>query len=175
MPLENTSRWPALGELLGHEVVAGLRSWPAGGSRRSSVLAASTRISIVPACERVEEDVAERARAVDVLADLGDDGGRALVNGRTCICAARTDRPRNMKPSSVPMITSVDRAFFHSGFLNAGTPLEMASTPVTAAPPEANAGSTTKSAAPIRKPVARLPNGDHARCVARGLDRQVRR
>ena len=36
------------------------------------------------------------------------------------------------------MTTRVERAFFHSGFLNAGTPLEIASTPVTAAPPEAN-------------------------------------
>ena len=34
---------------------------------------------------------------------------------------------------------SVVRAFFHSGCLNAGTPLEIASTPVTAAPPDANA------------------------------------
>ena len=34
------------------------------------------------------------------------------------------------------MITSVWRAFFHDGSLKAGTPLEMASTPVTAAPPD---------------------------------------
>ena len=46
------------------------------------------------------------------------------------------------------MMTSVWRAFFHAGSLKAGTPLEMASTPVTAAPPEANALSTTKRPAP---------------------------
>ena len=46
------------------------------------------------------------------------------------------------------MTTSVVRAFFHDGSLKAGTPLEMASTPVTAAPPEAKAWSTTKSVAP---------------------------
>ncbi len=40
------------------------------------------------------------------------------------------------------MMTSVWRAFFHDGSLNAGTPLEMASTPVTAAPPEAKACRT---------------------------------
>ena len=40
------------------------------------------------------------------------------------------------------MITSVLRALRHAGSLNAGTPLEIASTPVTAAPPEANACST---------------------------------
>ena len=47
-----------------------------------------------------------------------------------------------MTPSALPITTRVWRAFFHSGFLNAGTPLEIASTPVTAAPPDANAWST---------------------------------
>ena len=42
------------------------------------------------------------------------------------------------------MTISVDRAFFHSGFLNAGTPLEIASTPVMAAPPDAKACSSRK-------------------------------
>ena len=41
------------------------------------------------------------------------------------------------------MITSVVRAFFHAGWRNAGTPFEIASTPVTAAPPDANAWSTS--------------------------------
>ena len=49
------------------------------------------------------------------------------------------------------MMTSVVRAFFHSGgSLNADTPLEMASTPVTAAPPEAKACRMTRSSsAPV--------------------------
>ena len=51
------------------------------------------------------------------------------------------------------MITSVSRAFFHAGLRNAGTPLEIASTPVTAAPPEPNAFSAMKTEAPIKKPV----------------------
>ena len=46
------------------------------------------------------------------------------------------------------MITSVVRAFFHAGSLKAGTPFEIASTPVTAAPPDANAWRITKSVAP---------------------------
>ena len=37
------------------------------------------------------------------------------------------------------MSTRVWRACFQAGSRNAGTPLEMASTPVTAEPPEANA------------------------------------
>ena len=45
----------------------------------------------------------------------------------------------------LPIHISVVRAFFHSGCLNAGTPFEIASTPVTAAPPEANACRTRKT------------------------------
>ena len=62
-----------------------------------------------------------------------------------------------MAPSVEPMITRVVRAFLHSGGRKAGTPLEMASTPVTAAPPEANARMTTNSVAPMRKPLPLWP------------------
>ena len=61
--------------------------------------------------------------------------------GKTFVWAASIDRPRNMTPRPAPIITRVWRACFHSGFLKAGTPFEMASTPVTAAPPEAKAWS----------------------------------
>ena len=56
------------------------------------------------------------------------------------------------------MITSVWRALRHSGLWKAGTPLEMASTPVTAEPPEANALASTKADAPISRPVPSSPN-----------------
>ncbi len=58
-----------------------------------------------------------------------------------------------MTPSSEPITTRVLRAFFQAGGLNAGTPLEIASTPVTAAPPEPNALSTTNTVAPINNPL----------------------
>ena len=44
-------------------------------------------------------------------------------------------------PRTQPMMTSVRRALSHSGFLNAVTPFEIASTPVTAVPLTANAWS----------------------------------
>ena len=47
--------------------------------------------------------------------------------------------PRNIVPRIVPIHINVVRAFLHSGGLNAGTPFEIASTPVIAAEPEANA------------------------------------
>ena len=50
------------------------------------------------------------------------------------------------------MMTSVRRAFSHSGLRNAVTPFEIASTPVTAAPPDANALSTIHSPAPKNRP-----------------------
>ena len=70
--------------------------------------------------------------------------GVPLVNGATFILASMIDSPRNMMPSSEPMITRVVRAFFHSGFLNAGTPFEIASIPVIAVQPDANARRTRK-------------------------------
>ena len=65
--------------------------------------------------------------------------------GTTFNLVAMNDRPRNITPSSPPIHIRVVRAFRHSGGLNAGTPLEIASTPVTAAPPDANACRTTNS------------------------------
>ena len=61
---------------------------------------------------------------------------------------AKNDSPKKQMASVAPMITSALRAFFHSGLWNAVTPLEMASTPVTAEPPDANACSTTHRPAP---------------------------
>ena len=53
-----------------------------------------------------------------------------------------------MTPRAEPMMTRVCWAFFQDGSLNAGTPLEIASTPVTAVPPEAHALSITNRVAP---------------------------
>ena len=64
------------------------------------------------------------------------------------MCAARIDRPRNSVPRIVDMIAKVFRALRHSGFLKAGTPFEMASTPVTAVPPDEKACSNLNSRAP---------------------------
>ena len=64
--------------------------------------------------------------------------GGSVSKGMTSILPASSDSPRNITPGPSPSDEGL-RAFFHSGFLKAGTPLEIASTPVTAAPPEAKA------------------------------------
>ena len=69
-------------------------------------------------------------------------------NGTTRVLDASTERPRNITASRLPIHTNVVRAFLHCGARKAGTPSEMASTPVTAAPPDANARSTMKNDAP---------------------------
>src|SRR5690242_19420087 len=80
--------------------------------------------------------------------------------GVACRWDARNETPRNMTASAAPMKTSVCCAFFQAGFLNAGTPLEIASTPVTAAHPDANACSMTYAPAPKNTaPSIFLPNG----------------
>jgi hypothetical protein len=57
----------------------------------------------------------------------------------------------NMVTLSTPSITSVAAAFLLFGLRNAGTPFEMASTPVRAVQPEENALASRKtSAAPAK-------------------------
>src|SRR6266513_1484465 len=65
--------------------------------------------------------------------------------GTTCNLAARKDTARNDDPRIRPIHTNVIWALRHSGLRNAGTPFEIASTPVTAAPPDANALSRMKT------------------------------
>jgi hypothetical protein len=57
----------------------------------------------------------------------------------------------SMVTATTPMRSRVVAAFLLLGFLNAGTPFEMASTPVSAAQPEENARSR-------RNAIARLPS-----------------
>ena len=107
IPLENTSRCPRLVSWRGMK-------WSAAGkfaSRGKSaklVFAASTRMSSVPAWSEKKSDVAERARAVDELADLRDHGrGAALVGADVHVARPAIDRPRNITASGAPMMTSV--------------------------------------------------------------------
>ncbi len=65
----------------------------------------------------------------------------SLVFGIGWSFQARNEIPRNIVPSSTPSQARTRRAFFHSIGLNAGTPLEIASTPVIAVDPPANAWS----------------------------------
>ena len=53
--------------------------------------------------------------------------------------------PRNIVIAITPMIASVSAAFFACGRRNAGTPFEIASTPVSAVEPEENACRITNS------------------------------
>src|SRR5262245_26667878 len=68
---------------------------------------------------------------------------RPEKSGAICSLAANHEIPRNIAASSRPSATSVCRACFHSTGRNAGTPLEIASTPVIAVLPEASACSAT--------------------------------
>ena len=52
---------------------------------------------------------------------------------------ARYEIPRNIVTEMIPMMRSVSEAFFDCGRRNAGTPLEIASTPVRAVEPDENA------------------------------------
>ncbi len=63
------------------------------------------------------------------------------------VSRASTTMPTSMVTASAPSSSSVVAAFLLFGFLNAGTPLEMASTPVSAAQPEENVRNSRKNMA----------------------------
>lgn len=71
---------------------------------------------------------------------------------RTLVTAASAMMPQNMVTASRPIIASVVAAFFDLGLRNAGTPLEIASTPVSAAQPEEKARSSRKTRAKPARP-----------------------
>ncbi len=65
--------------------------------------------------------------------------------GNACMCTASHDTPRNIAIAIVPRTKSVAAAFRPCGRRNALTPFAIASTPVSAVEPEANARRTTKA------------------------------
>jgi hypothetical protein len=66
---------------------------------------------------------------------------------RRPICFASTMMLSIIVTAMVPSSSSVVAAFFDLGFLNAGTPLLIASTPVSAAQPDEKARSSRKAPA----------------------------
>ena len=69
----------------------------------------------------------------------------APVNGIGCSLSASKETPINNPPRLIAIQKRVLAAFFATGFLNACTPLLIASTPVNATAPEEKALSKTKS------------------------------
>ncbi len=61
------------------------------------------------------------------------------------MCVASQEIPRNIVMAITPMTASVSAAFFACGRRKAGTPFEIASTPVSAVEPEENAWRIAKS------------------------------
>lgn len=70
----------------------------------------------------------------------------------TSVAMARPMMPQNIVTASRPIIASVVAAFLLFGLRKAGTPLLIASTPVSAAQPEENARSSRKTRAKPARP-----------------------
>ena len=81
----------------------------------------------------------------------------AAGSSAMCTSAASASAviPANMVVASSPMTTSVVAALRLLGSSNAGTPLDTASTPVSAVHPDANARSTRNT--PAAPPVSATP------------------
>src|SRR6266540_4847721 len=86
----------------------------------------------------VHEEDGNTARAIS-------DRTETLALGRACMCTARYETPMKSVTAIAPMIRSVRAAFLPGGGRNALTPFEIASTPVSAAAPEANARRMTNT------------------------------
>src|SRR6266511_3429191 len=86
----------------------------------------------------VHDDEGNTARAIS-------DTTETVVLGRACMCTARYETPMNSVIAIPPMISRVRAAFLPGGGRNALTPFEIASTPVSAAAPDANARRTTNT------------------------------
>jgi hypothetical protein len=78
---------------------------------------------------------------------------------RVCETNASAVTPANIVIARAPMAVIVRAALRAFGFRNAGTPLEMASTPVSAVQPEAKARSASRAIASPVSPTcsARMP------------------
>ena len=71
---------------------------------------------------------------------------------RTCAINASAVTPANIEIASAPINAIVRAALSALGFRNAGTPLEIASTPVSAVQPEENARSASSAIASVFSP-----------------------
>jgi len=88
MPLEKTSRWPRLVSCLGMKLSAAAKLARRGKSAKL-VFGGQHQDQHRAGLEGEEQGVAEGGGAVDVLADLGDDRRRALLEG----CDVHRSRP----------------------------------------------------------------------------------
>src|SRR5262249_50129024 len=73
------------------------------------------------------------------------DTTETLLLGIACMWTASQEVPMNSVIAIAPIARSVPAAFFPAGGLNALTPFEIDSTPVSAAAPDANARRTTNT------------------------------
>src|SRR2546423_13484918 len=86
----------------------------------------------------VQEDAGKTAREISEMTET-------LALGRACKRTARYETPMKSAIAITPMMTRVRAAFFPAGGRKALTPFEIASTPVSAAAPEAKARSRTNT------------------------------
>ena len=100
------------------------------GNPLYAVFAASTRIAAVANCNDTNTGPWPNTAPASC-----DSTVRSVLGYGFKRCAS-TEMPKNRVPSSAPIHTSVVAAFFASGRRNDGTPLEIASTPVSATAPD---------------------------------------
>ena len=146
IPFEYTSRSPRFANWRGKNR-SRASSAPSRGKPWNEVFAARTRIANVVIW--TTQNMNPNAVPVGKVARASCDTTEAVSLGRACILTVSHDTPRKKVIAMTPRANSVLAAFFACGWRNALTPLEIASTPVSAADPDAKARrSTNKVTAP---------------------------
>ena len=139
MPVVNASRSPRNANWRGMKPSRAMNE-DSRGKSANAVFAASARTRTVASWMRTKKMPSPTSScaicARTVCSSLG--------SGTTPRVLAMKLMPRNRVAKMAAAHTSVIRALRHSGGLNAGTPSEIASTPVRAAAPELNARRTRK-------------------------------
>ena len=160
MPFENASRSPRVCSWRGRKPSLA-RIDPSTGKPLKAVFAASTRMNPVAAVTRKNIGGTSRntvSASCPITGSCSYPSGRGSPFGRiswTCGSSTKCTPARwasvrmlrIMTTAIVPSRSSVAAAFFDRGLRNAGTPLLIASTPVSAAQPEEKARSTRKAPA----------------------------
>ena len=151
IPFENTSRWPRVVNCRGRKLSSAWK-FASRGKSANAVFAASTRIRVVATCSTRNATYPMPVCPKTSLPMSASTVDLPVKSGATCSREARNEIPTNIVPRIRPIAVRVFWAFRHSGALNAGTPFEIASTPVIAVLPDASACSAMKRGTPASSP-----------------------
>src|SRR6266540_2028347 len=129
------------------EITFALKTQISSEARAASTMIPKVKTWTAQKSADVEEPAGKVARAIS-------DTRETVSLGRACISTARYETPRNIEIDITPSTPRVVAALRPFGGRKAPTPFEIASTPVSATAPEANARTSTNAPTVAAPPIA---------------------